>query len=321
MLQTRILEILEANRGGLVTGGEIARGLEVSRTAVWKAINALREAGHEIVSIPNRGYTLSQTSDGLSERGIQGMLGTRLLGRSLEVLESVDSTNSYMKRLDTDALPEGHAVIVDGQTGGRGRLGKTFTSPVRGGVYLSVLLKPKIAFQDVPFLTLCAAVAVSRALEEACGLTPGIKWVNDIFCGGKKICGILSEAAVSAELQALEYAVVGIGVNTSPVPEEISGIATSVYEQCMLRGVRNRLAAAILRELEVVYLDYCATGDRREVLAQYNSRLFILGREVTVSRGGESFRATVLSVGGTGGLVVRDESGHEREIVSGEVTI
>lgn len=321
MLQKRILEILEGSRGELVTGGELARRLEVSRTAVWKAINSLREAGHDITAVPNRGYTLAYTSDGLSITEIQSALGTKLFGRSLELLDSVDSTNNYIKRLDIGALPEGHAVIADEQTGGRGRLGRSFVSSGRGGVYLSVLLKPQIAFGDVPFLTICAAVAVSRALEEVCGLEPGIKWVNDIFCGGKKICGILSEAAVSAELKTLDYAVVGMGVNTASVPAEIADIATSVYEQRGLRGVRNRLAAAMLRELESVYLEYCATGDKGKVLEQYNSRLFILGREVTVTEPSGSCSATVLSVSGTGGLIIRDENGLEREVVSGEIQL
>lgn len=321
MRNEQVLYILEQSRGQLVTGGEIAKRLDVSRTAVWKTVAALREEGHEIESVPNRGYRLAAASDGLSGQAIREHLTTRMLGRSMELLKTVDSTNLYLRSLNTSALPEGHAVVADGQTGGRGRLNRTFYSPPRNGIYLSCLLKPPIPLIETPFLTICAAVAVSRAVESVCGMRVGIKWVNDIFHDGKKLCGILTEASVTAEMRCVDYAVVGIGLNTGDIAPEAEDVATSVYRATGLRGVRNRLIAEILNRLEEIYLDYTVRGEKREILAAYEGKLFILGKRVEVRTGGAVYEATVLGVDDSGGLVVKDMSGDVRHVTSGEIRL
>jgi BirA family biotin operon repressor/biotin-[acetyl-CoA-carboxylase] ligase len=321
MLKDDVLSALEREKGRLVAGGQLADALGVSRTAVWKAIRQLRGEGAEISSIPNKGYLLHETNDTLSLSAIGEGLTTAFIGRRMELLPTVHSTNSYLKEADTDSLPDGFAVIADGQTLGRGRRNRVFLSPKGGGVYLSVLLKPGELAEDISFLTIRAAVAVSRAIEKVCGIRADIKWVNDVYCRGKKICGILTEAVLSAELREVSAAIIGIGVNTGAVPEELGGIATSIWQESNRRGLRNRLAAEILNQLEAVYPGSGSADSKRDIVSYYNDRLFIKGREVTVTDRGAAFRATALGIDGSGALLVRDERGDERAVTTGEITI
>lgn len=320
MLQQKVLALLEQRRGELITGGEIARRLGVSRTAVWKAVNRLREDGSEIESVRNSGYRLLDSSDGLSEPAIRAGLTARSMGGQIELRKAIPSTNQYLKAQDTAVLPEGYTVIADEQTGGRGRMGRPFYSPARQGLYLSVLLKPTIALNETPFLTICAAVAVCNALETVCGIDAGIKWVNDIFCGGKKLCGILTEAFVSAEMQAVDYAIVGIGINTGDVAPEVAELATSVLAVTGQRGIRNRLAAEVLNQLDLMYIDF-ANGHKSTILAAYTGRLFILGKPVQVVQGSQTYPAVAEGLDENGALLVRRPDGTLQALRSGEIRL
>lgn len=321
MLQEQILSYLEKNRDEVITGGQIARELGVSRTAVWKAIHALRKKGHDIATLPNSGYRMQAASDGLSRQGIEAHLSTKKLGRPLELMESVPSTNTYIKGLDTASVPEGFAVVANEQTGGRGRLGRTFHSPAHEGVYLSVLLKPELDLHHVPLLTVCAAVAVSQAVEQVCAVSTSIKWVNDIYVQGKKLCGILSEAFISAELRTTEYVIVGIGINTGAPPADVKDIATSIQEITGRRGLRNRLIAEVLNQFEKIYLDFLEGEKRAALLSAYSAKLLYGGREVMVAEAGASYTATVLGIDETGALLVRLPEGIVHRVIAGEIRI
>lgn len=262
MVQEKVLTYLEKHRGELITGGQIARQLGVSRNSVWKAVHALQKKGHNIEAKANSGYRLVDNSDGLSTMNIEATLNTKHFGRHLELLNTVPSTNSYMKGLDTTTFPEGYTIIADEQTAGRGRLGRTFHSPAREGVYMSILLKPQFSLDDVSMLTICAAVAVSAAVEIVCGIQPGVKWVNDIFYHEKKLCGILTEAFVSAESKTMEYVIVGIGINTGKIDASINNIATSIYDEIGMQGIRNRLIAEVLNQFEFYYNEFKTENGR-----------------------------------------------------------
>lgn len=320
MMQDEVLFLLEQSRGDIVTGGELARKLGVSRTAVWKAIGALRENGSEIESLQGSGYCLSHSSDGLSPKAIDSVLRTDQLGRSLEIRRSVSSTNTYLKEQDTARLPQGHAVLANEQLGGRGRMGRTFHSPAGQGVYLSVLLKPPVPLADTPFLTICAAVAVCRAVEMVYRFAPDIKWVNDLYCQGKKLCGILTEAFISAEMRSVDYAVVGMGVNTGQIAPEVAEIATSTQLVTGLRGLRNQLAAEILNQLEDVYQMFLR-GERSAILDAYTGQMFLAGRQVTVVLPSGSYVAVVRGVDESGGLLVEKTDGSTVVLNSGEVRL
>ena len=321
MLKQEVLYMLEQQRGNIVTGGRLASSLEVSRTAVWKAIRALQEEGNEIASVPNSGYRLMNTNDTLFEKIIHDNLTTKFIGRSMAMLPVVHSTNRYLSEMDTTDTPDGFVVIANEQTSGRGRRSRAFLSPKGEGVYLSILLKLEGQHNDVRLLTICAAVAVSKAIETLCGIKAEIKWVNDIYCNGKKICGILTEAVMSGELQELSTVIVGIGINTGNVPPEIGGIATSIQAETGMRGIRNRLAAEVLNQFEAVYLAYTQNNEKQSILAYYKSRLFITGRQVLVTGANCSYVATVLGLSDTGALLVKDCSGNVLHIATGEIKL
>jgi BirA family biotin operon repressor/biotin-[acetyl-CoA-carboxylase] ligase len=313
--------MLEQQKGSIVTGGQLASSLGVSRTAIWKAIRSLQDEGNEIVSFPNSGYKLMDSSDTLFERVIYDYLTTTFIGHSIAVLSSVHSTNQYLKELDITGLPDGYVVIADEQTSGRGRRSRPFLSPKSKGIYLSILLKLDGLQNDIRLLTICAAVAVSKAIEKVCDIKAEIKWVNDIYCNGKKICGILTEAVISAELQELSTVIVGIGINTGNVPLEIGDIATSVQEETGTCGIRNRLAAEVLNQFETIYLDFVKNNKINRIIEYYKSRLFIIGKQILVIGLKHSFTATALGVDETGALIVKDDCGAIRHITSGEIKL
>ena len=321
LLKDNVLCILEQHKGDVVTGGRLASELGVSRNAIWKTIRLLQDDGNDIVSVPNKGYRLLGTNDTLFEKFIRDGLMTSFIGQDMRILPSVHSTNQYLKELDADTVDSGFVLIADEQTGGRGRRGRVFVSRKGEGVYFSILLKLGRTQQDIRLLTVCAAVAVSRAIEDVCGIRADIKWVNDVFCDGKKVCGILTEAVVSGELQELSTVIVGIGINTGMAPPEFSDIATSVQEAAGVCGLRNRLIAGVLNQFEAVYLDYTERGNGAGVIEYYRSRLFIIGRQVLVSDVNSSYVATVQGVDDMGALIVMDDGGVVRFVSSGEIKL
>ena len=232
----KLLALLENSKGTFFSGEEIARTLQVSRAAVWKAVNALREDGYTIDAATNKGYRLSPDSDILSPQGIRRFLKPEYRDLDLTVLPTAPSTNALVREKANQGRPEGCVIIACEQTDGRGRYGRQFFSPVDSGVYLSLLLRPTTySPQQATCLTAAAAAAMCQAIEAVTGQQPGIKWVNDIFLHGKKVCGILTEAAVGLETGTLNYMVLGAGVNLYPpaegFPEEIKPIAGSVLER------------------------------------------------------------------------------------------
>ena len=321
MIQEKVMFLLEKKQGETISGGYMARALNVSRTAVWKAVHLLIEKGNDIEIVPNSGYRLNSAGDRLSVPAVQQYLRTGSFGRSLEILEVTDSTMNYIRRMDVSEKDEGFCVISNEQTGGKGRLQRHFYSPPNEGIYMSFLLKPRIRLSETPFLTICAAAAVSRAIDKICGVNTQIKWVNDVYCGGKKICGILTEAALSAEIGSIDYAVTGIGVNTGQIPEEISSTAASVFEQTGLKGIRCRLAAEILNEFEDIYFGFTMYDQKKEILNEYESKLFILGRQVQVDALDRRYNAVVLGINDDAELLVECEDKTRHTINSGEINL
>jgi len=321
MLKKKVLYILEQEKGSVVSGGRLATTLGVSRNGVLNAIRRLRNDGNEIVSVPNTGYRLLETNDTLFEQIIRDGLTTTFTGQKMALLPTVHSTNQYLKEMETDNVDNGFVVIADEQTNGRGRRSRTFISQKREGAYFSILLKLDSAKQDIRLLTICAAVAVSKAIEKTCDIRADIKWVNDIFYSGKKICGILTEAMLSGELQELGSVIVGIGINTGNLPSELADIATSVQEATGVRGIRNQLIAEVLNQFESVYLDYTECNKKQDIIEYYKSRLFITGKQVLVTDTTNDYIATVLGIDDTGALLVRDDSGDVQHISTGEIKL
>ncbi|MDE6149622.1 MAG: biotin--[acetyl-CoA-carboxylase] ligase [Ruminococcus sp.] len=320
-LKEKVLNELEANRGESFSGAQLAKTLGVSRTAIWKAIEDLRKDGVEISAVTNKGYTLKSEDNSLSAEGIRAILGETEY--DIHVEKTVTSTNTVLKELAKDGESAGYVLIAQQQTAGKGRLGRRFYSPDKTGLYLSVILKPKLTIENALFITTSAAVAVSRAIETVSNneVKAEIKWVNDVFVNNKKVCGILTEASVDFESGGLEYAVLGIGVNIlapeSDFPDELKNVATSVFGNSRQENIRNRLAAEILRELSRLPENFMD----KEVLNEYRSRSMLIGKNVFAVSGDKKDPCVVLDIDDRARLIVRFEDGSEKALSTGEVSI
>lgn len=317
----KLLALLEDSRGTFFSGEEIARTLQVSRAAVWKAVNALREDGYTIDAATNKGYRLSPDSDILSPQGIRRFLKPEYRDLDLTVLPTAPSTNALVREKANQGRPEGCVIVACEQTDGRGRYGRQFFSPVDSGVYLSLLLRPTAySPQQATCLTAAAAAAMCQAIEAVTGQQPGIKWVNDIFLHGKKVCGILTEAAVGLETGTLNYMVLGAGVNLYPpaegFPEEIQSIAGSVLERSCPEA-KNRLVGEFLNR----FWDFYSHPECRTYLEDYRARSLAIGRNVTVLSAGKAVSAYAYGIDDDFRLLVRYENGDTEALSYGEIRI
>ena len=327
-VKERVLHILHEHRGTYYSGQELAEELQVSRTAVWKAINQLREAGYNISGSTKLGYTMDAATDILSDDAIMNGLSEDAKSfYRLQCLKSIDSTNNAVREQGVQGAAEGLCMVAEEQTAGRGRKGRSFYSPDATGLYLSILLRPNLSIQGATLITTAAAVAGAKACEAANStLSSGdvqIKWVNDLFLNEKKISGILTEAFLSMETGALDYAIMGIGFNLCPPkggwPEAISRVAGSLFHEECPSGIRNLLAATFMNEFYRIYDQLPDVGYMKE----YRQRQLALGKEVSLlSADGTSVQAKVIDVDDRGQLVVQLAASSEMTTInSGEISI
>lgn len=319
-LKERLLPLFKEKGNGYLSGEEAAHILGVSRTAVWKAISALKDDGYEIEAVTNKGYRLSEEHDVLSAGIIKEQLGVLSDRLFIEVKQKVTSTNALLKQEAADGAGEGTVIVAAEQTAGRGRFTRSFFSPGDSGVYMSILLRPRISADSAVLITTAAAVAVAEAAEVLSGRKADIKWVNDVLIGNKKICGILTEAALNLESGMLDYAVLGIGVNVyepeSGFPEEIKDKAGAVFEK---RGkdLRSRLAAEIIKRFFVYY----DSLSNKTFLDSYRRRCTLINREITVISGSVTKNAQALGIDDSCRLHVKYSDGTDSFLSSGEISI
>ena len=316
-----VLQALEQARGERLSGGRLAAQLGVSRAAVHKAIGALRSDGLAIDGVPGEGYRLSSEDDSLTTAGVAALLDTDCIGRDLLVVPSLTSTNTVLKERYL-GRPHGFVLLAEEQTGGRGRLGRSFASPAGTGIYLTILLHPTLPIQHIQFITIAAAVAVAEAIGRTAGFDPQIKWVNDVLMDGRKLCGILTEAMIEGETGTVSSLIAGIGVNLRPNPDwpdEVRAVAGALSEFGEPPR-RAELAAAILSRFERAY-SLLEQGRQAELLERYRSRLYCIGREVTVIGPAAKYEALCTGLDENGHLLVRDKDGQEHTLSSGEISI
>lgn len=319
-VKDQVLKVLEENKGQSLSGESMAETFGVSRAAIHKAIKTLREDGYQIEAVTNRGYRLAPESDLLSAQGISTYLTDDLKDLPFHVYKTVASTNDTAKSMALEGAPHGTTVLAFHQSHGKGRLGRTFLSPANTGIYMSILLSPTVDMtQSVP-ITTAASVAVSRAIKKVCGITPSIKWVNDIYVNGKKICGILTEAMTDFESGQIQHLILGIGINCSVegFPEELLTIAGALEGDFS----KNQLAAEVLNQL-IPLMDNL---EDRSFIKDYKEWSMVLGKNITVYKGGYSETAQgrsayVLDIDENGGLVVLYSSGEQETLSSGEISI
>ena len=341
-----ILKTLEENKGMTISGEELANRLNISRAAVWKAIQELRKDGHRIDAVTRKGYCLTPGSDVLSVEGILPYVTKGDMAGRIHVFKSVASTNLTCKKMALDGAPSGTVVIAEEQTKGRGRLGRSFCSPLAGGIYMSFILEPRFDMTKSVLITTAASVAVCKAIEKVTGILCQIKWVNDIYLGGKKICGILTEAVSDFESGQIEHIVIGIGINystaSSAFPKELRETAGSLFgdgpagsnDHHPAKGsvasdpaiTRNRLIAEVINQILAINENL----ESRGFMPEYKERSFVLGKEILIIPTGgagndrnlsEGTMAVALDIDEDGGLVVRYQDGSVHTLNSGEISI
>lgn len=319
MTKEEVLSIL-LRADAPVSGEAISRRLGVSRAAVWKAIDQLRQDGYEIEAATRRGYRIIKTPGRLDSAAVRAWLGGHPWQQRVSVLDSCDSTNNVCKRLAAEGAPDGTAVMTGLQTAGRGRRGRTFVSPA-GGLYFSIILRPHVQPEALMHLTAMTAVAAARAVAAVCGVYPGIKWTNDLTIGGKKLCGILTELGIEAESRAVDYAVVGIGINCErvPLPPEVAEMSTSLEAAAGLCPDRSRLAAALVTAL--YDMEQALFTEKDAWLQEFAAHCVTIGQDVKLVRGDDVTFAHADGIDEEAALCVTYPDGTKGVIASGEVSV
>ena len=323
-MRKKILELLKGANGKFVSGGELAKNFSVSRTAIWKHINTLRNIGYKISGSEKNGYKLEDFPDLLAPEIIQYNLQTEVIGagENYFYFDSVDSTNNFAKKIAAEGAADGTVIVAEEQTGGKGRLDRNFFSSKGKSILFSVILRPKCTPKDAPKFTLLAAVAVALAMEKF-NLRAEIKWPNDIMHGDKKLVGILTE--MNAEIDRVNYIVVGVGINVNfsreDFPANIEKIASSLSELAGEKILRRKFFATLLEEFDKLYLEVCAEGFKKifDLWRKFN---ITLDREVKIisAESGESFFGKAIDIDEDGSLIVEAE-GKRQKVYAGDVSI
>jgi len=324
MTKDDVLAILLNNKD-FVSGEAISSQIGVSRAAVNGAVKLLRNDGCAIESVTNKGYRLTFCPDKLYAGEVYSYLDKDRRD-SVICLPAVDSTNNRLKSMLNDNIKAGTCIIANEQTGGRGRMGRTFVSPADTGIYMSILLKPQGAIADIGEITAWTSVAVHKAILNSYGIKTGIKWVNDLYLNGRKITGILTELSVEGEIGMISNIIVGIGINVnqkqSDFPPELSSIATSLAAGSSSGPLpRARLAAEVIKEMDRM-MDVWPDG-KKEYLTMYRDNCITLGKDVTVTNyaTGEGRTGHALDVNDDFSLKVQMDDGTVTDVRSGEVSV
>jgi BirA family biotin operon repressor/biotin-[acetyl-CoA-carboxylase] ligase len=319
----RILSALRRSASGFVSGAELSQHLGVTRAAIWARIEELRSLGYDIAASPHQGYQLLGVPDALHADDLLSLVqGNKVVGRDIRVFEETTSTNDVAEKLARDGVKEGIVVFAESQKRGRGRLGRKWISPSRKGLWFSVLLRPDLRPQAATQLTIAAATALVRAILEQTGLTPEIKWPNDLLIAGRKIAGVLTE--LSAEPDRIKHLILGIGVDVnlaaSEFPLDLRKQATSLRIEAGRHIHRAELAAAILRELDRDYERICS---RRfpEIANEWEQRCTTLGRRVAIHIGERVLHGNAEALDDDGALLLRTQHGRLERVIGGDVTL
>ena len=318
-VKEQVLNQLEKNKGEYISGGSLSEELSVSRNAIWKAIQSLIKDGYLIESKSRKGYLLQEDSDILSAQSINKYLKNNL---DIKVIPTCSSTNDMLVDLAHDGAKEGTVIISTEQTKGKGRTGKSFYSPKDTGVYISILLRPDTSPEDSLYFTTIAAVATAKAIESVSDKKADIKWVNDVYIEEKKVSGILTEAALSMEMNKLDYAVVGIGINITPpkggFPKDIKKIATTVFDK--KADSKNKTSILVANLLDY-YMDYYKSNDMKSHLKEYINRSNIIGKNIEIEKGNMKIKARAIDIDSECRLKIKDEEGKVSLLSYGEVSI
>ena len=318
-MREKILKVILDNEKEFISGEELSKKLVISRTAIWKHIRILRSQGYNIESVNKKGYRLvDEPTDLLNPQNIYRNLKTKFIGKNVLHFETIDSTNDYAKKIGNE-LRDGSVIISEEQTKGKGRLGRVWESKAGEGIWMSIILKPNIIPNKAPFITLIAGASIVKALN-ILGVDAKIKWPNDITINNKKLSGILTE--LSAEIERVNYIVVGIGMNVKDTDfeEELKDKATSLYKE-NYNVSRIDIVKEILCQFEKLYLDYIEKDDKKEVLDICRQYSAIINKEIYVIKNDQKELVDCIGINEEGNLIIKNKDGKLEEIMSGEVSI
>lgn len=318
MIREKLVEMMKNAEGDFLSGEELSRRLNCSRTAIWKHIEELRKEGYRFEAVRKAGYRLVHTPDRVSAEEIKAGLTTDRFGNRIVYREQVDSTQSLAQTKAKEGAAEGTLVVADEQIGGKGRMGRPWHSQAQAGIWMSLILRPPIPLQQTPQLTLVAAVAACRAIRKETALEAGIKWPNDIFINGKKTCGILTE--LNAEPDRVNFVVVGTGmnVNTADFPDELKPVATSLRLESGRTFHRANLIRRYLNEWETLY-DHYVTEGFPTIKEEWESYDLSIGRTITVRTLNGTKKGTALALNDEGALLFKNDQGETEKIYSADI--
>lgn len=318
-MKTEILKLLR-ERGDYISGQELCNKFGVSRTAVWKVINQLKEEGYGIEAVQNKGYRLKVNPDVLSASELKSRIQNKWAGKNIYYYEETGSTNTDAKRFGEEGAAHGTVVVADKQNAGKGRRGRAWQSPGGKDIYFTILLRPEFVPDKASGLTLVMALSVAQAIE-SCGLEAGIKWPNDVVLNGKKICGILTE--MNVETDYIQYVVIGVGINVNldVMPEEIEETATSILLESGKKMARAKLLQGVLERFEENYERYEKDLSLANMMEEYNGYLVNRNRQVRVLDPKGEYEGTARGINEYGELLVETGDGQTVAVYAGEVSV
>ncbi|HYL11064.1 MAG TPA: biotin--[acetyl-CoA-carboxylase] ligase [Candidatus Acidoferrales bacterium] len=315
-----LLTLLADNTMIVISGAKIAHEIGVTRSTVWRWVEQLRGLGVKVKGHKRSGYVIERVPDVLAPNLLRRRLRNSIFEKRIYHFFKTDSTNRTALQLGHEGEPHGTLVLAEEQTAGRGRAGRAWHSERASGIYLTALLRPAISPADAPILTLLAGLAARDAVAEQTGVTPDLKWPNDLLLGGKKIGGILTE--MHAEPERVQFVVLGIGlnVNHARMPDELAATATSLRMETGKVHSRLELTARLLRQLESYYNRYLTEGARPILEGFAAASSFARGKRVRIANGRETFEGTTAGLAPNGMLRVQREDGRTETVISGDVT-
>ncbi len=318
-----VLNALENSQDSFLSGEELSKKLGISRTAIWKAINALRQEGYAVEAVTNRGYLLLREQWRITEDSFKACLPAEYKNIKIHIYDTLDSTNIKAKQIAAENGEDRAVIMARQQTGGRGRLGRSFFSP-KEGLYMSILIKPDFDLSNSGLVTSAAAVSVAQSIEEIAHKDAGIKWVNDVYVDGKKVCGILTEGITDFETGRIEHLIIGIGINTTvkDFPKELLQTVGAVEGEYS----KSALAASVVSKT----IDFINQIDDPSFIKTYKEKSIVIGKNIKVYKGQykvnpddeiPGINARVLDIDSDGGLIVLYSDGTREKLISGEISI
>ena len=319
-MKGKILTLLR-DRGDYVSGQELCDQFGVSRTAVWKAIGQLKKEGYGIEAVRNKGYCLVSEGGIYGQHELESRMDTKWAGHPVIFYDALPSTNLQAKLDAENGAVQGTLLVADMQTAGRGRRGRSWSSPGGTNAYFTLIIKPDFRVELASMVTLVMGLAVADGIRKTCGVEACIKWPNDIVIGGKKVCGMLAE--MSVERDYIHYVVIGVGINVGlqAFPPEIADMATCLQEECGYRVSRAELVANVMKEFETSYEIFQREGSLKGLMGRYNNLLVNRDREVRVLAPGAEFQGISKGINDTGELLVEKEDGTISKVYAGEVSV